>query len=318
MSTVVALSDDEVDALLSTETILSTVERTLAAMGKGRVLTTSKATIELNDSEGHRTLFAMPGVLLDERVAGIKWVGTFANNPGRGLPRAPATILLSDSTTGAPLGVVAATALTARRTAAMAAIAAKHCARPGARRAAILGFGAIGRAFVPLLAALFPIEHFRVWGGDAGRLRQHAARLSQAHGTIVTPAETVEEAVHDADIVLTASGLTSDRPFLKRAMLAPDAFVCGVGSYQEIDEDVIVGAALRVVDDWGACCKRGNFAPVIRAGRIERSSVHAELAGLAAHGLPDSGRETGVGVACLLGIGALDVALAASALRARS
>jgi len=318
MTAVTVLSDEEVDALLSTETILSTVERTLAAMGRGRVVTAAKTTIDLDDSEGRRTLFAMPGVLLDERVAGLKWVGTFASNPGRGLPRAPATILLSDSTTGAPLGVVAGTALTARRTAAMAAIAAKHCARPRAKRAAILGFGAIGRAFVPLLAALFPIEGFRVWGGDAGRLRQHAERLSQAHGTTVAAAETVEEAVRDADIVLTASGLTSDRPFLQRGMLAQSAFVCGVGSYQEIGEDVIVDAALRVVDDWGACCKRGNFAPAIRAGRIERSSVHAELAGLVAHGLPESRREAGLGVACLLGIGALDVALAASALRARS
>jgi ornithine cyclodeaminase len=307
------VTDEQAARLLSTELLLSTVEATLAQMAERRVLSGDKAVIELDDGDGRRAFLAMPGILLERRVAGVKWVATVARNTSAGLPRAPATIVLTDAVTGMLLGIVEATGLTARRTAAMAAIAAKHCAPPRSGVATILGFGAIGAAAAPLLRALFPLREVRVWGGDPGRLRDRAEQSTRALDIPIVPARDVAQAVAGADIVLAASGLTEDAPFLHRAMLRADAFVCAVGSYQEIGNDVIAAAGTIVVDDWTACTKRGNLAPAIRAGRLTRASIGGELSDLVAGRV--ARKDRALSLACLIGIGALDVALAAEIVR---
>ncbi len=313
---IVQASESAVERILTPSLLLETVEATLVEIADGSVLSGAKAILELDDADGRRAFLALPGVLTKTRIAGVKWVGSFARNPARGLPRAPATILLSDAVTGRLIGLVAATALTARRTAAMATIAAKYCADPAASRAAILGFGAIGRAAVPLLALAFGIREFQVWGGDASRLREAARSLSAAHGIPIGVAGHVAEAVAGADIVLTASGLSGDAPFLRRTMVKDGAFVCALGSFQEIDTDLIAAASLLVVDNWEASVKRGNLAPAIKTGLVTRASIRGELAEVAAGRVPGRGAGEELAVACLLGMGGLDVALAAKVIEA--
>jgi ornithine cyclodeaminase len=310
----VVVREHEAAALLTPAFLLENVGATLREIGAGRAVSGAKALIELDDADGRRAFLAMPGALPGAGVAGVKWVATIADNPRRGLPRAPATILVSDVVTGALLGIVEATTITARRTAAMAAIAATYGADPGATRAAILGFGAIGRAAVPLLAATFPLRQIRVWGGDADRLRRAADESAHSVGIPVLPAASVAEAAAEADIVLTACGLTRDAPFLHRAVLRDRAFVAALGSYQEIGADVIAAADMLVVDDWQSCSKRGNLAPAIRAGEITRASIRGELAELAAGRVP-AGRGAKLSLASLIGLGALDVALAGALIR---
>jgi ornithine cyclodeaminase len=306
--------EEEAAALLTPPLLLAVVRATLEAMGAGRAVSGPKAIVELDDENGRRTFLAMPGALPEAGVAGVKWVATIARNPARGLPRAPATILVSDAVTGTLLGVVEGSTLTARRTAAMATVAAGLGADPATSRAAILGFGAIGRAAVPLLAAAFPLEEVRVWGGDETRLREAAAASSRATGVPVVPAAGVAEAVADAGIVLTASGLTRHAPFLRRDMLRPGAFVGALGSYQEIDADVVAAADMLFVDDWVSCAKRGNLAPSVKAGAVTRASIRGQLAELVA-GRVSTQRGAALSLACLVGIGTLDVALAAALIR---
>jgi ornithine cyclodeaminase len=306
--------EHEVERLLTPDLLLTTVEATLIGMAAGRVIVGGKAMINLDDADGRRTLLAMTGVLLDQKIAGVKWVGTFARNPERGLARAPATILLSDAVTGTPLAVVAATALTSRRTAAMATVAAKFCADPAASCAAILGFGAVGKAAIPLLAKMFPIQRFCVWGGNPDRVRREAAELA-ATGIPIVAAPDVASAAADADIIITASGLTADAPFLARAMVRDGAFVCALGSYQEIETDVVTSADMLVVDDFAAGAKRGNLAPAVKAGMIGRASIHGELAEVVGGGVAPRRPGCRLSVACFLGLGALDVALAARIIR---
>lgn len=303
--------EHEVERLLTPELVLSTVEAALAGMAAGRVVAGGKAMINLDDADGLRSLLAMTGVLLDEKIAGVKWVGTFAGNPGRGLARAPATILLSDAVTGMPLAVVAATALTSRRTAAMATVAAKFCADPAASCAAIFGFGAVGKAAIPLLAKMFPIQKFCVWGGNPDRVRREAAELAAATGIPIVAAPDVAGAAADADIIITASGLTADAPFLTRAMVRDGAFVCALGSYQEIDAELVASADMLVVEDFAAGAQRGSLAPAVKAGLIGRASIHGELADLVGGRVAPRRPGCRLAVACFLGLGALDVALAA-------
>src|SRR5581483_9446260 len=159
----------ETDAGLTPSLLLGTVEDALAGLASGAVINGGKVSVTLDDADGARTLIAMVGVVPGRHVAGVKWVGTFNRNVERDLPRAPATLLLTDSVTGALRAVIEATSLTARRTAAALVVAAK-CFDRKPRRVAILGFGAIGRSLVPLVAAAFAPETIAVWGGRHERL----------------------------------------------------------------------------------------------------------------------------------------------------
>lgn len=309
------VTDELAVSVLTPSLLLATVESTLLQMDKGRVLSGGKALIDLDDNDGRRTFLAMPGVLLEERVAGVKFVATVARNRDRGLPRAPAGILLSDAVTGLPFAVVEATSLTAHRTATMAAIAAKHGARRDASVAAIIGLGAIGTAAVPLLRALFPVQQFRVCAGNSERLRAKADMLASEQGVPFVACQNAREAAQGAQIVLVASGLSKDAPFLHADMLEAGAFVCAVGSYQEIAEDLIAAADPLVVDDWKACTARGNLAPGIRMGTVTHAAIAGELPALVAGRIPRPDLAKPM-LVCLLGIGALDVALAMQILRA--
>ena len=304
------VSDDVVARFLRPDFILAHVETTMRGIGKGTIENGSKAFLHLDDPHGLRTFIAMPGALTDEAVCGVKWVGTIAGNSKKGLPRAPATIILTDSLTGQRLAIVEATGITAWRTAAAAVVTAKHCAQQEVRKVAMVGFGAIGKAAAQLVDRALRPERIEVWSkyGEAeGTTVSDVGSHTQAE--LVAVAE-ISNAVQDAEIVITATGLTHDAPFLWAEMLQEPVCVCALGSYQELGADVFAGASAILVDDWEACSHRGSLGPLARSGRVCRSDIKAEICDIiAAGGLKPSGGGTRV-VACLCGLGALDIAIA--------
>ena len=58
-------------------------------------------------------------------LALLKWITSFPGNPARGLPTVTGVICLSDATTGQPLMLLDARSVTALRTGAVAAVAAR-------------------------------------------------------------------------------------------------------------------------------------------------------------------------------------------------
>jgi len=77
-------------------------------------------------------------------LALLKWVTSFPGNPARGLPTVTGVICLSDVTTGEPLMLLDARSVTALRTGAVAAVAARALAGEDARTVALLGCGLHG------------------------------------------------------------------------------------------------------------------------------------------------------------------------------
>jgi alanine dehydrogenase len=313
--TVTYLSEADVTRLLPPAVILDVVTETLKASAAGRVVEGAKTGFTLDDPHGVRFMGGAPAGLPDAGVAGIKWFATCADNTRRGLPRVPATIVLCDSVTGLLRGIVDATALTAWRTAALAIAAIRPCASEPVGKAAVVGLGAIGQALVHYLATDLGVSRIAVAGRDLERTRRDAAALARDLSVQIDATDRVADAVGGADIVITATGLKQDAPFLRADWIRPGATVCGLGSYQEIDESVVTRARRIFLDSPKDCAHRGNLAPLFKSGRLPADRVSGTVAELTAGTVP-VGRTSAddIVLIALIGLGTLDIALAARAI----
>ena len=306
------LSEQDVQRLLDRGSVLHIVEETLKAISAGQVVTGTKSDLLIDDPDGQRFMGANMACIKPRRIAGVKLFTTSDGNRGRGLPRVPATIVACDSITGMLAGVVEATSLTAVRTAALATAALRPCISQNPGKAAVIGYGAIGRVVARYLRDEFGVEHIAVTGRDAGKARARSS--SPADDLQVHVEERVEQAVRDADIVITALGLSKDAPIVKNDWIKPNATICALGSYQEIESSIILSADRIFVDNWEASKHRGNLAPLISRGEIGRDNITGEVAELVAGRCAGRQSTDDRIVIVLVGLVALDIALAAQAL----
>ncbi|HTG23041.1 MAG TPA: hypothetical protein VK681_23570 [Reyranella sp.] len=292
--------------LLDPASVLRVVERALVELAEKRLVNGVKGGFSLDDGNGCRHMGAISGCDVAANMVGVKWFAAVDANSRRGLPRVPATILLCDAITGLLTGVIDATSLTAVRTAALAIAAIRPCVGTRLRKATIVGFGPIGQAVARYLPQQFDVGEIVV-----------ASRGGAAHKT--APSLTVESrldrAITDADLVVTATGLSANTPLVDAAWLKPGATVCALGSYQEIDGRIVAGADRIFVDNWEACRQRGNLAPVIQSGALARSAVTGAFADLVAGKLAARASADQTVLLVSVGIGALDIALGAELLK---
>ena len=277
---------------LSDEEILSAIEASLRAQGTGQtVLEPRVHLIPESSDKGHFNI--LRGVVRPLGVAGVKVVGDFYENYKHDLPSEVAVLNLFDPTTGIPLAIIDATAITEQRTGAVTAIGAKHLARKTSR---ILGhIGARGTAYwnVRLLDHLFDFEEIRVHSRRKESRDGFAAKLSKNLDKLVRPVSSWEACVRDADIVVEASRLTKPEPLLKTDWIKPGALVVPYGTMSAVELTLTDIMTKIVVDDWGQCRKGLPFGALrqhVDSDRLHEGNLHAELGQIVAG--KRSGRES--------------------------
>ena len=277
---------------LSDEEILSAIEASLRAQGTGQtVLEPRVHLVPDSPDKGHFNI--LRGVVRPLGVAGVKVVGDFYENYKHDLPSEVAVLNLFDPTTGIPLAIIDATAITEQRTGAVTAIGAKHLARKTSR---ILGhIGARGTAYwnVRLLDHLFDFEEIRVHSRRKESRDGFAAKLSKNLDKLVRPVSSWEACVRDADIVVEASRLTKPEPLLKTDWVKPGALVVPYGTMSAVELTLTDIMTKIVVDDWGQCRKGLPFGALrqhVDSDRLHEGNLHAELGQIVAG--KRSGRES--------------------------
>lgn len=139
-------------------------------------------------------------------------------------------------------GVLDSADLTAMRTGAIAAVAARQLARPGPHTLAVLGAGPVAQQSLVALSQVVDIGAVRVWSRDSSR----AARFSLTKTAPATLVSSPEQAVAEAGIVLTAT--PSQQPLVTGADLAGHALVLAMGAdtrgKRELGDGVLDGAEL--------------------------------------------------------------------------
>ena len=267
-------------------------------------------------------IIAMPAYVGGERpVAGLKWIGSKHDNPERaGVERASALIVLNDTDTHEPVAVMEGALISAARTAAVTAVAARHLARPGFTTLTCVGCGPIGRQQVVTLIEQFPSVD-TVWLYDV----KEAAAVTLAEslgpgGSAVSPGMTAqpkveiriaadaESAVRAGEVIVTAT--VAERPWLPAAWLRPGSFLSNV-SIMDAGRDVFLSADKVVVDDWEQCNREGKVIHQLTTeGSFSRERLHAELGQVVIGERPGRQGDDEVILLNAMGMAVIDVACA--------
>jgi ornithine cyclodeaminase/alanine dehydrogenase len=165
--------------------IIELLETAFKEKGEGRVEMPPKPGI--HPGEGDNFIHAMPAYIPAMNSAGVKWVSGFPENYKRGLPYISGLLILNDPETGVPLSVMDCTWITAVRTAAATAVAARYLARPDSSVTGILGCGVQGRTNTEALNVLFPLKKVMAYDIDATAARSFAEEVSAQRPPVALP-----------------------------------------------------------------------------------------------------------------------------------
>src|SRR4051794_19262546 len=143
------------------------------------------------------------------RVDGLKWISSFPDNVQAGLPRASAVLILNDPATGYPFACLESSIISATRTAASAALAAKHLTRGRSRpaRVGFFGTGLIARYINNFLSATgWSFDEIGVYDLSADSAGGFRGYLEQS-GTAarITVHDSAERLIRDSDLVVFAT-----------------------------------------------------------------------------------------------------------------
>ncbi len=223
------LDEEAVRKRLQMPALIETMQKALIDFCAGGVIQPVRQFVNIDAYNGVFGL--MPAV---SNAMGIKLVTFYPGNQAKGLHTHHALILVFKPETGEPLAVMDGRLITEMRTAAVSAVATRILAAPQTPVLAILGSGVQARAHVEALRCVREIEDIRVWSRSAANAAKFAAEV----GATVMGAE---EAVRDADIVVTATAATD--PILQGAWLKNGTHVNAVGwngpDGRELDDDAM-------------------------------------------------------------------------------
>ena len=304
MSTLL-LSNEEVRSLLDMEETIKTVEEVFREAGQGATVVPAKITLDLARAGSEGWMNAMPAFLVNSNAAGIKFAGGFIHNPKKEhLPYIMATIILIDPQTGGPLAIMDGYDITIDRTGAVPAVAAKYIScQP--RVVGIIGVGAVGRAAINAFNVAFPPEEICIYD-ISDQACERAVRSIE--GCTVTIAPNATACAERADVVVTATHANS--PLFPRDALKRGSTVITLGSYKELDPEIVLGASCRIVDHLEQNKHRGEFSTYFKEGKLDETGIYSSLGEIIAQKKPLPNLDEGICLASLIGLASLDIAIA--------
>jgi ornithine cyclodeaminase/alanine dehydrogenase-like protein (mu-crystallin family) len=242
------LSQTDVQAIgLGMAEIIAALETAFREKGEGRVEMPPKIGIH---PQPDAFIHAMPASIPAQKAAGMKWVAGYPQNSRRGLPYVTGLLMLNDYETGLPLAVMDCVWITAKRTGAATALAAKHLARPESETVGILGCGVQGQSNLEALKIAFQIKRAFAYDTHPGRSAAYAQEMSSSLGMEVTAVSDPKLAVSGCDIVVTAGPiLRKPHATIERGWLDEGAFASLVDFDSYWHPDALREACIFCTDD---------------------------------------------------------------------
>jgi ornithine cyclodeaminase len=185
----------------------------------------------------------------DGETYGFKYVNGHPSNMKKGLQTVTAFGLLADVATGYPVLLSEMTILTALRTAATSAMAAKWLAPRGATTMALIGNGAQAEFQALAMKAICGISEVRLYDIDPAATAKCARNLA-GRGLNVVSCRTPEEAILGAQIITTCTADKQYATILTDNMVGAGVHINAVGGdcpgKTELHKDILLRSGIFV------------------------------------------------------------------------
>jgi len=302
------LTGDEIVSLLEGREmeVIDAVEGAYRAHEIGQSDLPHSTFLKFPDNPANR-IIGLPAYLGGEgEIAGFKWIASFPANISQGIPRASAVLVLNDCRTGRPTAILEGSIISAQRTAASAALAARVLG-PKPTSVGLIGAGFIHQQTARFLQRVFPgIESFSVYDLDAKRAESFCSSIRERLGVEAEVARDLEEVLASGPVISFAT--TAGTPYLRDlSPCSPEATLLHI-SLRDLAPEAIL-AANNVVDDVDHVCRAGTSIHLTAEASGNRDFIWCSLAQLMAGLAPEETHPGGLRVFSPFGLGVLDLAV---------
>ncbi len=281
------LSRTDIEKVLDMKSTIEGVREVYRLKSLGRTAVWPLISYDFENPRG--VMDIKSGCVFGENVHGLKMLNSFPGNAERGLPVFTGALMIFDSETGIPQGVMDASFITCMRTGAAGALGASLLARPDAHRLFVLGAGR--QAIFQIAAALMlmpKIDTVCIADPlDAENARRFAAqcrdRLRGAFGidgfaVSFEAAEDIAAALAGSDIAITVTPART--PVIRKEWVKPGLHLSCVGAdmpgKEEIEPEIFAGARI-FTDDTPQCLRCGELELAAAKGVVSEKDVAGEL-----------------------------------------
>jgi alanine dehydrogenase len=294
------LNKNAVRDLLRMSEVIPAIEQAFRDWAEGRGKMPAKSYLLLDRGDFRAMPASLPGAVA------MKWVNVHPENPGHGLPTVMAVIIYNDPDTGYPLAIMDGTDITAYRTGATAAIAAKYLARKDACTLGLIGAGR--QAYTQILAhAEFfdfkQIKAYDIYPAAVDRLIKSLPRFPIKGCSL--------EEVAASDIVCSVT--PARVPILRKEWVQPGTHINAIGAdapgKEELEPSLLQGAIV-VVDDPGQASAAGEINVPIAKGLYSLNEVYGTLGEIVAGRKPGRKDKEAITIFDATGLAIEDVAVA--------
>ncbi len=282
------LSKDDLKEILEMPKVIEGVERVYKLKSSGK--TVVWPYLEHHFTEYNAVTDVKSGVIYgDVNVHGLKLLNTFPLNSGKNLPPFNGLLMVFDSTTGLPCGIMDASYITCMRTGAAGAVGARALARHGSETLFVLGAGKQSAYQIAAMLISFPGLK-KVYVADpmnSDNAEKFSVLLEKrlkeefnidSKGCIFSAAKNMQKALCESDIVVTVT--PSGKPVIKKEWIKPGTHLSCIGAdmlgKEEIEPEIFKGARI-FCDDISQCINVGESEIPIKRGIIEKGDIAGEI-----------------------------------------
>lgn len=266
------IDEETVKSLLDIKQLVDIIEKGLIHFStpSATLVQPMRTVVGIPSQSAH--FFSMPCYSEQDQALTTKLACLFPKNCELGLQTIHAIILVFDCNTGVPQAIVDADYITEMRTAAASAVATKYLASKDSQILCIIGSGAQAYSHLMVMKEIFQFSEIRI----CSRAKTNAEKLANLTNTQAVIYDSVQDAVHNADVICTTTNAVD--PILFAKWIKQGAHINAVGACtpqrRELDSELMQNAIV-VADSRDSAMKE--------AGEIilSNATVQAEIGEIA-------------------------------------